>query len=552
MISYINALVTQYNISKGMFVLTVYSRRHRLIGTIVAVLLVGLMFVGTCMPALAADITIEGTGRAYKAVKLLNLTTSHNKAGDGYNYSYSINDATSKYVLGALADMGKLTDDEKAAVNAATPDSAQQALIEGVKAKVPSLIRGFTGEGMTGEARAFADYAWERIEADGFPDSIMISATGRRFADADQGYYLIAETEAETSNDALSLVMLDTLGQENVEVTAKESVPEMTKKMIDADGNIKTIDDFAVGDTVTYELRGTLPGNYERFKRYKYVFHDTMGAGLTLNADSVKVYLGDTGTTELTDPAHTVSISGNADDCSIEVGFANLKDNAALDKDSIIRVRYTATVAEGADRGNPGNKNKAHLEFSTDPYYDGDGTDEPTNNTPDKLTTAITYDFIFNKVDEAGDPLTGALFALQKQTDDGGWEDMAAPTGTDPQFIFGGKDVGTYRLIETKVPDGYMPMQDIIFTVEATFGADKLTALTVKDKDGNAFADNLFTVNLDRGSVSADIKNSPGTELPGTGGSGVYGFYITGAVLVLGALTVVMVAKRKKKNTDNT
>lgn len=72
------------------------------------------------------------------------------------------------------------------------------------------------------------------------------------------------------------------------------------------------------------------------------------------------------------------------------------------------------------------------------------------------ITNART-EFFINKVDEEGKPLEGADFMLFKLDDAGNEiEPGIKPTRTAKhQFIFDGLTAGTYRLRETKIPEGY-------------------------------------------------------------------------------------------------
>ena len=52
---------------------------------------------------------------------------------------------------------------------------------------------------------------------------------------------------------------------------------------------------------------------------------------------------------------------------------------------------------------------------------------------------------------------------------------------------------------------------------------------------------------LTDGVVSIQVRNNAGSTLPSTGGMGTTLFYVVGAVLMLGALVVVMARKRESK-----
>ena len=532
---------------------------------IASALLAGALLVGAGSQALAADITINGTGTEYKAYKLLGLTTSL-KAGthddcDGtahkdscYNYSYSMSEKYRNYLKAAIQ-----------AVKADAPVDTDATLING--------MRDLTDT----EVRAVADKLYRDLTAAGI--AADVTATGKTFSGVDQGYYLIFESQVGVSPDTISLVMLDTMGQENVEVKAKENKPTMDKKIVTgvttpgdgAGGTEADATDLAVGDKVMFKLTGTMPADIDTYSKYKYIFHDTLHQGLTFSEADVRLYVG----TKDAPFAHkvdknnyTINTSPTANHCSFEIGFDDIKGvtfdgGVKVTKDTIITVTYLATVNANAVSGNPGNDNVAHLEFANDPYFNGDAGDQPSDKTPDDKNIVLTYDVVVNKTDGEGNALAGAEFKLQKH-DGTNWVDLGAATtnAEKTSFTFGKLDAGRYKLVETKIPDGYRPAADVEFSIEAVMDGDneesddpKLTDLIVKDAQGNTISTGdgaKFTISLDDGSVSTNVVNSPGTELPGAGGSGTYGFYVGGAVILLGVGGVfVVMRKRKDKSPDN-
>lgn len=537
---------------------------------VASLLLASMLAVGASVQASAANITIDGVGTTYKAYKLLNLTTSlkggtHEAPCDGtthndkcYNYSYTMNPDYQSYISAAAAE-------------------AKTGLTFEGDGELINAIRDFDADTM----RKFADSLYKKLLAANKVGDI--TSTGDTFSNVDQGYYLIYEDTVGATPDTKSLVMLDTMGQEEVTVKAKESKPTLTKKIImPADGseptaaianNVTLSDavDLKAGDKVKFRLTGTLPADYDTYSKYKYVFHDTIASGLTIDPASIRVYISakDAQYTNADKVDSTkVTVTNPGADCSFEVGFAdlkalNLESGHTITSDSVITMTYLATVNDTADSGNPGNDNTAHLEFSNDPYFNGAG-DPPTDNTPDDKNVVLTYDVVVNKVDGNGDPLTGAEFTLQKKgagADE--WVDVGDATVAGSTFTFSKLDAGIYKLHETKVPDGYRQAKDVQFTIEAEIDGDdeesedpKLTNLIVKDAEGNVIsgndADSAFTINLTEGSASTNVVNSPGTELPGAGGSGTYAFYIGGAVMLLGVGGVVaVITKRKSRGSDN-
>lgn len=180
--------------------------------------------------------------------------------------------------------------------------------------------------------------------------------------------------------------------------------------------------------------------------------------------------------------------------------------------------------------------------------------------TPDDTVIVFTYKTVINKVDEAGDPLDGAAFRLEKfvanedgsETQDnirGNWETVEeiAAAENKTSFEFSGLDDGIYRLTETTTPPGYNTMDPIIFEITAEHEvlvlAGDIPELT--DLNGNKVSGEItLTPNLKDGSLTSNVVNHQGSTLPETGGMGTTIFYVLGAILVLGA-GVLLIARRR-------
>lgn len=492
---------------------------------IFAALFAMVMVLAMGMTVSAANITIEGgaTGSEYAAYKLLNATD-----GGGGKFAYTVNSDYSSVLQTAS---GKTTDKE-----------------------IVSYIEGLNTE----ELRIFADKVYAAI-IDKKIVAEMTTVTDK-FEGIDQGYYLIAETKTGSASDTYSLVMLDTAGNDDVKVTTKEGVPSLEKKVMeknDSTGGLSDWQDAAdydIGDDVPFKLTGTLPSNYADYGTYSYTFHDEMSKGLTFNPDSVVVKISNN---EIK-TGYTVETTGLKDGCSFEVRFANLKE-LTKDQRSFITVEFTAQLNNDAVIGSAGNPNEAYLEYSNNPYEAGTGV------TPKDRVIVFTYNILANKIDTDKNPLKGAGFTLYKFTAGEGNEDYKDIKGTwkaiggeikgadVTTFEFKGQDAGYYKLVETTVPAGYNKADDLEFVVEATYDtisdAPGLQTLVVKDKDGKVISgENLtFTAALDSGSVSTNIVNQSGTELPATGGIGTKIFYTIGAILMIGAAVLLITRKRSKK-----
>ena len=421
------------------------------------------------------------------------------------------------------------------------------------------------------------------------------------------GYYLVKNTvvpgHTDNVNDATySSYILEVVG--DVQVAPKTSIPTVDKKIVvsKTENETTTTEDktettVGVNDTVNFKLTGTLPSNYADYKTYKYVFHDTLDAGLTLNESTiaVKVYKNGTITDDNNDNTvtltkgsqYTVVTTGTeetGDKCNLEVTINNLKSIEGLDEKSIIVVTYSATLNSGAKVD--GNKNEVHLEYSNNPNGDGTGTTKPEEVTVYTLQLNVDKVNGASKTETDGnatytESLEGAKFILstdanlQAQLTDTNIDAngdlkngntlstslIAVKEGTAPDYIVddntntesktyvmrvgtdgnkgklniqGLKPNQTYYLYETKAPDGYNKLTaPVTITIDANGNVTSVQGLTTENHEIKT----LY------------VENNAGSQLPSTGGMGTTLFYIIGGVLMAGA-AVVLVIKKKRSSAE--
>lgn len=374
--------------------------------------------------------------------------------------------------------------------------------------------------------------------------------------EAAPGYYLIKDKDGSVSSDATdasTLYITKVVG--DVIITPKSDVPSFEKKVKDINDTTGDTSewqdsaDYDVNDKVPFQLKAKLPSNYADYKTYYLAFHDVEEKGLSFNADSVKVAVDGTQITS----GYEVKTTGLSDKCTFEVVFTDLKTAVAAAKaGSEITVNYTSTLTEQAVRGNQGNVNQARLQFSNNPNSEQGGESTPTGETPWDNVIVFTYKVVVNKLNENKKALKGAAFKLEKKLNGGTTTLVKEFTaGEDTSFTFSGLDDGDYILTETTTPAGYNTIKPITFTVTAdhkiTWGdTDNRTDILTSLSGTAASGEISFTADETNSSLTTNVVNVKGSNLPSTGGMGTVMLYVAGiAVFVLAGATLVMALRRR-------
>ena len=332
----------------------------------------------------------------------------------------------------------------------------------------------------------------------------------------DLGYYFVA-------SDTGALCNLTTTNP-NVTIHDKNDMP--FEKVV----NKPSVD---VGQVVTYTITGKVP-DYTGFDTYIYEIEDTMSNGLSYIPGTLKVMVGGN---DLASDTYTTDIQkiNNRKDAYnyIKVGV-DVKKFTVGDP---IEVTYQAIVNKNAIA--VVSNNEAKLTYSNNP-----SDSESTTTTPAEIAKVYTSEILIDKheTDKETTKLPNAQFVLYKEvvSETGNttvyykfrngevveWVENSAEATvveTDNQgaAYFGGLADGTYYLKEIKAPAGYNQLEKPVTVTVAGSSTD--------------------TTKL---SVTAKVANSTGTLLPSTGGMGTTVFYVLGAVLVLGAVVLLVTKKR--------
>lgn len=418
------------------------------------------------------------------------------------------------------------------------------------------------------------------------------------------GYYLIKDRDGSVSgHDAYTRYIIEVV--EASTVKPKADAPTLDKK-IDENGIKVDANNGSIGDTVNYELTSKVPA-MDGYNKYFFIIHDTMSDGLTFDATSVKVKIGEG---DLAADQYQVITEGLTDGCTFEIilkNFIQYKDKAG----QTITVTYSATIDEDAVIGNTGNPNEAKLEYSNNPNVDSNGTpenpdipddDDVTGETP--KDTVITYVTAIElvKVDQDGNRLTGAEFQITgeklnkvkvvtetfEQAADGTYyalrdgsytetepteqttdkyvdgttkykknevviwntetEDVSAiaTVGPDGVLRFEGLAEGTYTITEIKAPAGYNMLTQPITVVITCNERESIDSVNdpAEWKYALSGAISQSEVIAEDGVIHITVENKAGATLPETGGMGTTLFYIVGGILVLAAVVLLVTKKR--------
>ena len=345
------------------------------------------------------------------------------------------------------------------------------------------------------------------------------------------------------------------------ELTAKgEKAPELDKMVKTAGSTWSKTGDAAVGDTVSFYLKVTVP-RYTDVSKVSLAVEDTL-TNLVYNGDA-KLYddVPDGGSAKEIPGAMTAANDGGK--LTFTLKYAKLMAAGTM---RTVYIGYTATVAaSAAEGGNHSASNTAKL------VYGNAAMPGELLQTPSVATTVYNFSFALDKYffDANGNlqSLNGAEFTFY--TDAGCTKALTftqvgnvyrpalageiGVTAVPANLTICGLDAGTYYMKETKTPKGYAPPAGAYRMTLVPDGATgKLHQYdsSLTSTSGTTSPDNDL-IHLTRYSGSnherlvISFVNTKLPALPSTGGIGTAVFTVGGVAVM--ALAVVLLLRRKKQ-----
>lgn len=361
-------------------------------------------------------------------------------------------------------------------------------------------------------AKEFAEKAYKYAKDNNIktPFTKKATSTSVVFDNLDLGYYLV--------DSSVGALLHLTTTNPTATVNEKNTLnPNVDKNVLEnSTGKYGKENDDMIGSTIKYKTTITTGAGYGN-----YVLYDVMNKGLTFNANSVEVKIGDE-VVESTNYTVKTDVTGY----TFVIEFNN-EFIFKQPKNTNIDVYYTATLNKDATVEGDGNINETFLKYG--------------NNieTDKKRTITYTYAFDIIKTNKEGVELTGAEFILLDKSDneikvikDEETKTYRIATGNEigvnikaGKATIEGLDKDSYKLKEVVSPEGYNKL-----TSPVEFRVNGKTNVTIIER------------------TRVNVINYTGSELPETGGIGTKLFITSGLSLVLICGLVLVTKLRLYKN----
>ena len=474
---------------------------------------------GSLTVQLKGENKLASASHTVKLYKLLNIESYSEN-----HYSYSLNDTYKEAIKTALNN-GSMKDED---------------IITEI---------GKINESSNPTTQQFAN----ALEAQGISTNIEGKITSGNNSvtinNLEAGYYLIVLDNAK----AIQATLKNIVNGDNKSVTLKEEAPSIEK--------VADKTDVEIGEIVTYTITTTIPKKLSETMVYKIT--DILSEGLDFvdfdSEDTPKNTQSLVIETKL-DNQDTTRITASVEGRTMNIELAQYIKDHQSDIGKTLTIRYKAKVNANAVVT---EKNSAKLEYGKD-------SSSTIVNKPEEVKTP-TFPVHIKKTDEGETSfLEGAEFELYhdngsgtaatgtaiKVTGDSGvykiHTDQSAEINetvktkmvtvkeiTTDNFdknggynlVINGLKAGTYWLKETKAPDGYNLLKNDI-------------KITVKNNKDGSYEISKDDTKAENNIVK--IVNTPGSQLPETGGTGTLLLTAVGALLV--AVAMIRFMRRKQEN----
>ncbi len=425
------------------------------------------------------------------------------------------------------------------------------------KTEYTSLISSVSAEILAGDSKAALDALDNADLSTAVSQGTFTSSatnTTQSFSSLAQGIYYIKCVKypagvTSITNSVLALPYYNngewvySYAEINLASKVADSTPSTEKSITNSTKNNTNYTDVSLGDTVNFKLKNTVAGSND-IKLTTYAVYDDMSAGLTLNKSSFKVTLVDAKGAKVADLTKGTDYKVNV---TSEGEGKNTKFNVALTPEYLAKsdfytsgakyvvVTYTANLNKYAVKGTAGNPNEdVKLEY---------GNASGVDSVPGNKVYVYTYGIGVNKLNEAGNPLAGAIFDL--------YNDKAHTnvigTGTSDSngnVIFKNSaneeislQSGTYYIVETVAPAGYN-----------VYG--KVIEVEIPVQYNSVFTKNTWVQNApDNGTVEITVTDTI-VFFPKTGG--YVGFIRVAGMACVGISLALVLAYLIKKKSAKT
>ncbi len=496
-----------------------------------SLLLALVMVFALATTAFAQDVTVTGgTG---------SITISNAAKGETYTI-YKLFDATVNADGSSIAYTGEI------------PESLNTYFTADDNGYISATPAAKNGENMS-EGLKTALKAWTETAI--AASTAKSDGSALNFKELAYGYYVVTTTQGN------QLISVDSTTPNAAIVDKNSSTPKDLSKTASSK-------DVSIGDTVTYTVSFKTSNYYgagtEAKEIVSYTIEDTLPEFLS-NVTVTSIIVDNDGNNATTTDQDNVTVQFDDNKKIVIAWYDEAKSQFKYNNGATVTITYTAVVTDKAAIDGNGNTNKVTVTWTTK------GSDEPDpNNKIDTKETIFTYAIALKKVNNKGVALPGAVFEFPfyvKSTADA-TDGAYIYAGTDPGtgltnrittpdsgvIVVKGVKTGNYVITEVKAPDGYNKLTDPVTVEAAKIGKTTTQTTVYLDKDGKVVDESakVTEVKVDIDTIAATavvVVNKAGTELPSTGGMGTTVFYVLGAVLVLGA--VVLLVTKKRMNDAN-